>query len=187
MLIKTHIIKTLEEVGGIDQDEHLVFSFARVFNIHNVLKMRLIAAKENIKPNIEVIRLAWHSSGSQDIVFLVGDSYAPIFEEGNREVIQENIRMYHFDQEMSHIFFPLPRTSQEFEKKKKMEFMVTNVTEEQEDDDDANAYEDKVYLILRKIYKLNSSFEPIHFFVDICCVSANEMIEPKPKTTSFAL
>lgn len=82
--MRTRLFKALEEVGGEIKVDHLVSSSTPLFNIDNIIRMKFIAAKDNIKPNTDVKSLTGHSRRTQDIPFLVGDSYAPIFEEDNK-------------------------------------------------------------------------------------------------------
>lgn len=53
VLMWTPLIRALEEVRGPINDEHMVFSSTLTFNINNI-KMRSIAAKDNIKLRIEI-------------------------------------------------------------------------------------------------------------------------------------
>lgn len=46
--------------------------------------MRLIATKDNIKPDNEVKRLTCQIIGSKDTLFLAGDLNVPIFDEENK-------------------------------------------------------------------------------------------------------
>lgn len=110
--------KSLGEVGGPIKDELRVFSTTHVFNINSVFKMRMINAKDNIKSNSKIKKLIGQISGSHDIPFSVGDSYASIFEEDYKVVIQEYIIMYHSNQEIPLVCLPLPRALQDYDKKR---------------------------------------------------------------------
>lgn len=89
----TPLIQALEEVGGTIQKEHLVSSFAPLFNIPNVIKIRLIFPKICIQPNGNARRIYGQTNGSQDFPFSVEDLYATTLEEDNTEVVLEYLRM----------------------------------------------------------------------------------------------
>lgn len=80
------------------RDELMVFYTAQVFNINNIIKMRLFVEKDNIKLDSEIKKLTDQTGASKETYFTVGDPYAPIVEEENKEIIQENIWIYHTNQ-----------------------------------------------------------------------------------------
>lgn len=62
------------------------------------------------------------------------DSYAPIFEDVNKEVLLEYLRMYQYGLEMAPVGLPLPKAAQVFEKKRKkvIKMSIKEVDEEEE-------------------------------------------------------
>lgn len=80
-----------------------------MINISNIIKIRLNSPKNNIRSTNDARRIPGQISGSHAIIFVVEDSYAPIFEEVNIEIVLECLRMYESNQEMALVCLSLPK------------------------------------------------------------------------------
>lgn len=47
--MRTPLVKAFKELKGQIKEEHMVFSFYIVFNVNNIIKMRIIAVKDIMK------------------------------------------------------------------------------------------------------------------------------------------
>lgn len=89
--------------------------------------MILVSPKHCIRTIGDTRRTTGQSSGYLFPLFEVDDFVAPIFEEDNKEVVMEYLKMCYWGQATTPIYLHLPLAAQVFKKKRKKVFHTIRI------------------------------------------------------------